>query len=666
MTHRSRADLILLLLLGTGLGAFWGWSVMPDPSPGDDMRYVAHEYFPLMVDGWLQGRLDLPLPVPDGLLALPDPYDPAANKPFRYAGQEGVHDLSLYGDRLYMYWGPTPALVAFLPWRLLTGHGLDTSWAVWAFTMAGWLFAAMLVLHVIGRFFPQTGSCIRFSTLLVVGLANFAAVVLHRPSVYEVSIAAAYTFTSLAWWQLAVALWRPPAFRAVPLAIASLAFGLAVAARPTWIVATPVLLVVLWDVRGSWREPMFGRLVGCAVIPVMACVLALILHNGARFDSPLEFGMRYQLGGQLPPSELFALRHFPACIAMYLLAPPVTVDYFPFVFPSAWKNPLSGAGSENVYGLFPLLPILWVAALSPLALRVRGLGRMVVVLAAGFVAVLSILSMFQFGVVLRYSLDLAPILALLAAIGLLLGEDRWRRFNIRRRGFRVAWTGLLAMSFLLTFFATCAMTPLRSSSGLSRITLWANAVALHVGWSQNSIIERLELELMLPADIPPQKEEVLIATGRAPFTNVIYLRRPSATQIVVGFHRGDALRAESVPMTVDATVPHTLVLASGSLYPPAEHPYWSNLGATEAEEMHTRLYVELDDKVLLDGHAGQWGTVNATPVFGDLPGGSGRAHRFTGTLLRGVRHDVPLKSGIAPAGEAVARRLSLGHLPLLE
>ncbi|MEE2830979.1 MAG: hypothetical protein VYD18_01335 [Candidatus Latescibacterota bacterium] len=659
VTRGRRADLIALLLVGAGFSGFWGWAVMPDPSPGDNIQYAAHEYFPLMVEGWLQGRLDLPLPVPEGLLVLPDPYDPTANKPFRYAGEAGIHDLSLYGGRLYMYWGPTPALVAFLPWRLLTGHGLDTAWAAWALTLAGWLFASMLLLLVVRRFYPRTGPTVRISALLVVGVANFATVVLHRPSVYEVSIAAAYTFSSLAWWQLAVALWRPPALRAVPLAIASLAVGLAVAARPIWIVVSPVLLVALWDIRSTWRRPLFRLLAGCAVIPAMACVLLLLLLNDLRFDSPFEFGTRYQLGGQPPLSELFSLRHLPSSVAMYLLAPPATTDYFPFLFPSAWTNSLSGRGSENVFGLFPLLPILCVVALSPLALRVCGLRKLVVVLATGFFSVLTTLSMFLFGVVLRYAWDLAPTLALLAVIGLLLGEDRWRRATVYRRAFRGVWIGLLVLSFVSTFLATCAMSPRRSAPLLSRITLLANTLALHVGWSPASFIERLELELMLPADIPPEREEVLISTGRAPFTNVVYLRRSSPTHVVVGYHRGDALRAESVPMTVDAAVPHTLLVEFGSLYPPVEHPYWSSFNASEAEKMRTRVRVQLDDKVLLDGHAGQWRSLSAKPVFGDLPGGSGGAHRFTGAFLGGVRHDLPLSHVDAglPVDGPVSRRL---------
>lgn len=49
------------------------------------------------------------------MLALPDPYDPNANAPYRF------HDMSLYAGRYYMYFGPTAALPN-VAWRWLTGQ----------------------------------------------------------------------------------------------------------------------------------------------------------------------------------------------------------------------------------------------------------------------------------------------------------------------------------------------------------------------------------------------------------------------------------------------------------------------------------------------------------------------------------------------------------------
>jgi hypothetical protein len=596
-----------------------------------------------MVEGWLQGRLDLPLPVPEGLLKLPDPHDPLANKDYRYAGEFGIHDLSLYNDRLYMYWGPTPALVAFLPWRLLTGTGLSTAGSIWAFTVVGWLFSALFMLHVIRRFFPATGSIVCFSALLVVGLGNFAAVVLQRPTVYEVSIAAAYAFTSLAWWQLAVALWRPPDLRGRPLALASLAFGLAVASRPSWIVASPVLLVALWDIRHEWRGPLFRTLAGHLIVPITGCVLVLLLLNDVRFGDPLEFGTQYQLSAERPSSEPFALQHIPFSLYMYLLAPAATTDYFPFLLPSiAPSLPVGNRGTEGAFGLFLLLPVLALVALTPMALCFRGLCMLAVMLTAGFTSMLGVLAMLN-GVAMRYELDFAPMLALLSAVGFLLGEDRWRGTASRRWIFRSVWSAMLVASFTMTFFAACSRPPGRSSPAIALIALWANTIALHVGWSPESFIERLEIEMMLPVNIEPQKEQVVVGTGQSPYHNITYVRRPDAGHVVAGFHRGDLERVESDPMAIDETVPHTMLLELGSFYPPVEHPYWSGIGDEEMERLRSLIRVSLDDRIMIDGNWQQWSPTSSTPVYGDLPGGSRGQLLFTGKFLQGFQHEVPLK-----------------------
>lgn len=639
-----RRQLVLLLLSGVCLSGYWAWAVTPDPSPGDLIAYASHEYFPLVVEGWLQGRLDLPLPVSEDLLNLADPYDAEANEPFRYAGELGIHDLSLYQGRLYMYWSPAPALIAFLPWRLLTGSGLSTAWSVWAFTLGGWLFASMLLLQIVRRSLPQTGSVITCIALTTVGICNFSAIVLQRPTVYEVSISAAYFFTSLAWWQLSLVFFQSPMRRMRPLTIASLAFGLAVASRPSWIVASPVLLIALWDIRREWRCPSFRIALVRAIGPLSFCVMILLLLNVARFDDPLEFGMRYQLSAERPPPVPFELQHIPYSLYMYILAPPASADYFPFLLPSISPSLPSGhRGSENVFGLLPLLPILSLAALAFVS-RIRGMEKLLLALTASFVTILSLLAMLV-GVVMRYEMDLAPMLALLAAIGLLSGEDRWRTTAFKRCAFRSLWGGMLGVTFVMSFFAACSLPPSRSSPGLSRIALWANTIALHVGWSRGSVSEHLELEVMLPVDVPAEKEEVIMSTGRSPYHNVIYMRRPDVDHVVLGFHRGGQQRAESRPMAVDATVPHTLLLEAGSLYPPAEHSCWNGIDQDEVARLRSRVHVTLDDEVLLDFKVQQWGTVQATPVLGDLPlpGGAKSENRFTGTILRVFQHELALR-----------------------
>ncbi len=242
-----------LFLFGAALliGAFYASCLTVETTrderarTGEKRGYLSWNHYPLMVEGWLHGRLDLPIEVPARLLTLPDPYDPDANKRYRFAGEDkGVHDLLFYHGRLYMYWGPTPALVAFLPWRLITGQPLSTAWATWAFALTGYLASAWLLLRIVRRHFSTLSLfCVALS-LLALGICNWAPVVLRRPNVWEVPIAAAFCFGAIAWWCLAEALWSSQG-KTKWLAAASLANGLAMAARPTWLLGAFILLVPL-------------------------------------------------------------------------------------------------------------------------------------------------------------------------------------------------------------------------------------------------------------------------------------------------------------------------------------------------------------------------------------------------------------------------------------
>ena len=68
-----------------------------------------HRYYNLLADAFRAGQTSLLVTPSPELLALPNPYDPAQNAALR------LHDATLYRGRYYLYFGPTPALVLFLP-----------------------------------------------------------------------------------------------------------------------------------------------------------------------------------------------------------------------------------------------------------------------------------------------------------------------------------------------------------------------------------------------------------------------------------------------------------------------------------------------------------------------------------------------------------------------
>ena len=62
-------------------------------------------YVALLADAFLHRQTSLRVMPDPRLLALPDPYDPLTNAPFR------LHDALLFNGRYYLYWGPVPSLI---------------------------------------------------------------------------------------------------------------------------------------------------------------------------------------------------------------------------------------------------------------------------------------------------------------------------------------------------------------------------------------------------------------------------------------------------------------------------------------------------------------------------------------------------------------------------
>ena len=200
------------------------------------------------MQGFRAGQLSLKKEVPPGLAQLADPYDPAAHAPYR------VLDMSYYKGKLYLYFGVTPAVVLFWPYVALTGHYLSQKDAVVIFCLVGFLASVGLLCALWRRYFAEVSVAVVAAGALALGLATCMPVLLARCDVYEVAISCGYALTMLAL----AAIWRAlhePERRCRWLAAASLAYGLAVGARPSLLFGAVILLV---PVAQAWRERRTG------------------------------------------------------------------------------------------------------------------------------------------------------------------------------------------------------------------------------------------------------------------------------------------------------------------------------------------------------------------------------------------------------------------------
>jgi tetratricopeptide (TPR) repeat protein len=457
--HAVFATVCLLVIGLFAWSAEPGFSELKNPQAKDS-------YYNLLVQGFRAGQLNLKQDAPPALARLADPYDPALNGP--YIGD--VSDMSYYKGKLYLYFGVTPVLVLLWPYATLTGRYLSDKDAVVTFYGVGFLAAACLLYAIWRRYFPESRFWAPVVGVLALGLAAGTLDVSLWCDVYEVAISCGFAFVMLAL----TAMWRAfhePEQKAFPLLLASLAYGLAIGSRPSLLFGAVVLLIPVAHAYHGATEPSGRRRVGwllaAATGPLMLIGLGLMLYNKYRFDSPLEFGWHYQLGGGYQPdtAQQFSLHYLWFNFRFYFFEWMRWSPHFPFlqtVLPPPLPAGYFGVGKSYGGILLVYFPLAWLALAAPLVWKGRPAAEVSVLRCfVTVVFVLFILCALTICLFLsassRYGLDFLPPLMLLAVMGIfglertLVNESVWRR--IARSGWRLLLAYTVVVNLLVTIEA---------------------------------------------------------------------------------------------------------------------------------------------------------------------------------------------------------------------
>jgi hypothetical protein len=278
--------------------------------------------------------------------------------------------------------------------------------------------------------------------LLALGIGQSVPFLLHRVKVYEVAIACGYCCLSAGFYFLFRWL-TASRRRALWSALSGLSFGLAIGSRPHLGLAAAcglVLLVLLPDPSTPFLKRFARKDVLAFGLPVIACCLAIAAYNYARFDNPLEFGLRYQLADTPYQNIRLSIVNVVPGLYYLLLCPPDLVPEFPF-FRLAWRQPFDSLVKvlppryflEPTGGLLGLCPVAWIAIFTPLCRKGFG-GR------SGIFAFVATMLAFALACILfvaatgltsqRFEVDFLPVMVFVACVVAceLLGHLRkWTR-----------------------------------------------------------------------------------------------------------------------------------------------------------------------------------------------------------------------------------------------
>jgi tetratricopeptide (TPR) repeat protein len=413
---------------------------------------AADAYYNLLVRGFRDGHLSLKKEVPSRLAELADPYDLST-----YGGPSVLLDLSYYKGRLYSYFGVTPALILFWPYAALTGHYLFHRQAVAIFCAIGFLASVGLLCALWRRYFAEVSLGVVAACVLALGLATGVPVLLSQSDVWEVPISCGYMLTMLALWGI----WRAmddPERRSRWLAAASVAYGLALGARPSLLFGAIVLLAPVAQARREGRR--IGAPLLAAIVPITLIGLGLMLYNAQRFDNPFEFGLHYQLHAERRMAQQdFSLQYLWFNFRVYFLEPTRWTARSPFVQGIVMPPAPPHLGYvELPYGVLTNIPVIWLALAVPLAWRGRsepvgGVLRWFVIAVALLSGIVALTLGLYYCTGGRFEPEFLPALLLLAVVGILGLERTLADRPTRRRAVRWGWGLLLAFSVAFNLLA---------------------------------------------------------------------------------------------------------------------------------------------------------------------------------------------------------------------
>ncbi|MEI8088729.1 MAG: hypothetical protein WCG63_03955 [Opitutaceae bacterium] len=614
---------------------FYIWTVWPEPSiqktiGGDN------SYYNFLIRGFLKGRLAMDIPADPFLATLKNPYDLAQR-----AGH-GLHDASYYKGNYYLYFGVTPALVLFLPFRLLTGLHLSEGAASVFFAGLGLLGMFSLLMAIRLRYFAKSPSWVFVGALLGLGLANMMPALLRRASFWEVPITAGHACAIIGL----AAIYRAvhSSSRSFWLAVGSLSLGAAVGARPVYLLGCAALLVPLlfWSRLDHLRRRPWLTAILAAVGPAALVGFGLAMYNWARFDSPFQFGQNYQMSADGVNPVFFSLSYLWYGVKLYWLEPAGWSPFFPFVTViSPPPAPIGQLGVENPYGILSNIPyVVLICGLWCLVGRASSMRKEVRRLAIWIVSALvltgaTMITVMSFGgITNRYMVDFLPVIILLASCGwLAVTSLPWFA------GLRGLILGFFAVGLLLYSAFFNIMVSMQHNRLLRVNHPEAYARVAHLANYVSFIYDRwagihygpIEMRVVFPTGVAGHIQP-LVVTGRTFLSDYLFVHYLSNDKLRFGYEHtsyggstGDAVKV--VPGQI-----YTLVIDFGSLYPPAAHPYFSNMPIAQARMRQRSIRVTLDGVEVLHKYAELYDAVSRLPDIGQSADRVAFKEPFTGEI----------------------------------
>ncbi len=423
--------------------------------------WTHHHQYDMLASSLSEGRLDIDYGGAEILNSLDNPYDTAARKAaFKGKGIVEPWDVSFFEGKFYVYFGVLPAVLFYMPARLITGNEFPNFMGVVIFS---WLLIAMVFLlykKIIDMYFKNTPFIMYIllceTTLFTGGIFYL----LKRPDFYSIPVMGGVAFVTagLYFWVSAVekdelSWWK--------LCVGSLFMALVSMLRPNLLFFAAAAFVIFFKSVFKDRELLgvnshltgkkYAALINTAAfcLPFVIVGVTVMVYNYMRFSSPFDFGSAYNLTTSDMTKRVFSLDRWGLGVFEYLFRLPNFGPVFPWLKTTPFETIYVGFTSREVMygGLFAVCPLLWAygavgktkkSPVFPLAVFM------------GIMSFITVLLDIQAGGILpRYEGDFALFFAIGAAMTVLALAEKYP--SAVRRFLSIAFVFAVFYAFCLLF-----------------------------------------------------------------------------------------------------------------------------------------------------------------------------------------------------------------------
>lgn len=290
--------------------------------------------YSMTFDAFMKKQTYLDLDAPPELETLENVYDTSERSE---TGIGGLWDTAYYKGQYYCYFGCAPVLTFYMPFYRITGKLPTTGITLGFFGILAAWFMCRTILATVRLMVPRANLLLLLSFMAVApGLTGIYYCV-NGINNYTVPTICGMCWLFLCLWMgIEACFVQIKPLKLIMLFISGTALALCLASRPGMIQCSIVLLPLFIGIlRNKSQKILFrGAQAACFAVPLIIGGILLMMYNSARFDSPFDFGFKYQLTVSNIAANKMNLASIPPMLYHYFFQPFRAAAIFPFFEPT--------------------------------------------------------------------------------------------------------------------------------------------------------------------------------------------------------------------------------------------------------------------------------------------------------------------------------------------